>query len=82
MNLIQNNPLNFIEMSMPERQQIGSSTMEKDGTIILRIRMIDASSIGDAEIRYSPDNPNYDSVRKNLSSLKLGTSVPVYNDWK
>ena len=82
MNLIQGSPLIVVETSVPAKQQIDSATMEQDGTVVLRIRMMGAPSIGDAEMRYSPGTPDYDRVRRQLPSLKFGVSVPVYNDWE
>jgi len=75
-------PLIVVETSVPAKQQIGSAMIEQDGTIVLRIRMVAESSIGDAEMRYRPGSPDYDRVRRHLPSLRFGTSVPVYDDWK
>jgi len=82
MSPIQEPPLIVMKMALSERQQIGSARMEQDGTIVLRVRMIEASSVGDAETRYVPGTSDYERVRKHLPFLTPGRSIPVYNDWK
>lgn len=55
--------------------------MERDGTIVLQIRMMEASSVGDAEIRYAPGTAGHGRIRSRLPSLAPGRPVPVYDDW-
>lgn len=74
-------PLIAAEMAAPERKQIGSAWMERDGTVVLRLRMAAGASVGDAEMRYAPGSADYERVRKHLPSLAPGTPVPVYDDW-
>ena len=81
MNPIQEPPLIVTEMALSERQQIGSARMEQNGTIVLRLRMMEGASVGDAEMRYVPGSADYGRVRNHLPSLMPGKSVPVYNDW-
>ena len=81
MNPIQAPPSIIVEMALPERQQIGSAQMEQDGTIVMRLRMVEGASVGDAEMRYVPGSADYGRVRNHLSSLTPGKSVPVYDDW-
>ena len=69
------------EMAAPERRQIGSARMERDGTVILRLRMAAGTSTGDAGMRYAPGSAGYGRVRKHLPSLAPETPVPVYDDW-
>ncbi len=74
-------PLIAVEMTSPDRRQIGSARMEQDGTVVLRLRMVAGASVGDVEMRYAPGSADYERVRKHVPSLMPGASVPVYNDW-
>ena len=74
-------PVIAAETAAPERRQIGSARMERDGTIVLQIRMMEASSVGDVEIRYAPGAAGYERIRSRLPSLAPGRLVPVYDDW-
>ena len=82
MNPCQGHPSVVVKMAAPDKQQIGSARMEQDGTIIVRVRMVGTSTIGDAEIRYVPGSAYYDLIRKRLPSLTTAHSVPVFNDWQ
>ena len=68
-------------MAEAPKQQIGSATMEKDGTIVMLLRMTHGTAVGDAMWRYVPGTPDYQAVRAHLPDLAPGKSVPVYNDW-
>lgn len=68
-------------MANAPKQQIGSATMEKDGTIVMRLRMTQGPAVGDMEKRYVPGTSDYEAVRAHLPDLAPGKSVSVYNDW-
>jgi len=68
-------------MAEVPKQPIGSATMESDGTIVMRLRMMQGAAVGDVEKRYVPGTSNYQTVRSHLPGLAPGKSVPVYNDW-
>lgn len=70
-----------IKATKPERQQIGSATMEQDGTIILRERLVDGRLVGEAVGRIKLGAPSYDKVRRHLPRLTVSRNVPIYNDW-
>lgn len=70
-----------IKATKSERQQIGSATMEQDGTIILRERLVDDGLVGESVGRIKPGTPNYDKVRRHLPELTAGHNVPIHNDW-
>jgi hypothetical protein len=74
-------PVVMVEMAAPERRQIGDATMQLDGTIRLRVRFEQCSTVGDAEYRYTPGTSDYEYVRAHLPHLKPGQNVPIYNDW-
>lgn len=74
-------PVIVAEQALPERNQIGSARMERDGTVVLQVRMMEASSIGDAETRYAPGTADHERIRRHLPSLAPGRPVPVYDDW-
>src|SRR5580704_9071330 len=62
--------------AVPEQPSIGQATMEPDGTIVLRLRAVSPGAIGDAMLRYPPDNPQYKSILEHLGGLKPGESKP------
>ena len=63
------------------KQQIGVATMEKDGTIVMYLRMLQGAAVGDAQQRYVPRTRYYEVVRSHLPELAPGKWIPVYNDW-
>jgi hypothetical protein len=75
-------PIVVAETAAPEIQQIGDARMMQDGTIILRVRMVQGGNVGDGEYRYAPGSPDYKRVRAHLPNLKPGGNVPIYNDWE
>lgn len=68
-------------MAASERKQTGSAWMERDGAVVLRLRMAAGASVGDAEVHYASGNADYGRVRRHLPFLAPGTLVPVYDDW-
>jgi hypothetical protein len=74
-------PVAMVEMAASERHQIGDATMEPDGTIMLRVRMVHGQTVGDWAHRYAPGTSDYEYVRAHLPDLKPGQNVPIYNDW-
>jgi hypothetical protein len=50
-------------MAGAPKQQIGSATMENDGTIVMRLRLTQGAAVGDVEKRYAPGTPDYQEVR-------------------
>ena len=74
-------PVIMVELAAAEKRQIGDARMEPDGTIILRIRFEQGSTVGDGEYRYISGTSGYEYVRAHLPHLKPGQNVPIYNDW-
>ncbi len=60
-----------------EPASIGEATMEADGTIVLRLRAAAPNALGEAFLRYPPDDPKYKSILDHLPGLKPGDRVPV-----
>lgn len=60
-----------------EQPSIGEATMEPDGTIVMRLRAEGPNALGDALVRYAPDNPKYRSILDHLGGLKPGEHKPV-----
>ena len=56
---------------------IGEAWMEPDGTIVLRLRATGPNAVGEALMRYPPDNPRYNAIRDHLPGLAPGVHVPV-----
>ncbi len=46
-------------MAEAPKQQIGSASMENDGTIVMPLRMTQGQAVGDLENRYVPGTPDY-----------------------
>ncbi len=61
----------------PEAPSIGQASMDPDGTIILRLRAVSPTAIGDALLRYPPDHPQYKSILEHLGGLTPGEHKPV-----
>jgi len=74
-------PAVIVEMAAETKRQIGDATMEQDGTIFMRLRFEQGSTVGDAAYSYTPGTSDYEYVRAHLPNLKPGQNVPVYNDW-
>jgi len=61
---------------------IGAATLEADGTLRLRLRAEGPGGIvGDGELVYAPDHPDYGSVRAHVEGdggvLRVGEPRPV-----
>jgi len=63
--------------AVQEPASIGEATMEADGTIVLRLRATGPDALGEAFLRYSPNDPQYKSILDHLPGLKPGDQVPV-----
>jgi hypothetical protein len=62
----------------PTQTSIGSATMEKDGTLVLRLRADGPGGMhGDGLFRYPPGHKDYDMVRKHVGGLEPGESKQV-----
>lgn len=59
-------------MAEAPKQQIGSASMENDGTIVMPLRMTQGQAVGDLENRYVPGTPDYQAVRAHLPDLMPG----------
>ena len=58
---------------------IGSAHEEADGTLVLRLRAEaeNGSALGEGELRYAPEDPDYRRVRRHLGAIPPGGEVPV-----
>lgn len=63
--------------SQPPAESIGQADMEADGTIILHLRAVSPTAVGDALIRYPTDHPQYRMILEHLGGLEPGQSKPV-----
>lgn len=63
------------DVKLPE--QIGTATMDPDGTILLQLRAEGPGYLGDGLLRYRPGQAGYDAVRAHLPALRPGVTVPV-----
>jgi len=60
-----------------QQPSIGQADMDADGTIILHLRAVSPTAIGDAQIRYPKDHPQYKMILEHLGGLEPGQSKPV-----
>ncbi len=59
-------------------ENIGTATMESDGTIVLRLRAEDGNGmVGQGRITYPPTHKSYQDVLRHLGGLKKGEEKPV-----
>lgn len=56
---------------------IGTATMRADGTIVLQLRAVSGPILGDAELVYPPDHPQYAEVMKHLGGIAPGQEKAV-----
>lgn len=57
---------------------IGVATQEADGTIVLALRATGGQgSVGDAQLRYPPNHPDYAMIKEHVGLIPPGGSVPV-----
>lgn len=67
-----------IETGKSQEQTIGVATQDADGTIVLQLRTpAESGIVGDALVRYRPDDPNYPAVAKHVGPIPKGGSVLV-----
>jgi hypothetical protein len=58
-------------------ESIGQADMDADGTIILHLRAVSPTAVGDALIRYPKDHAQYKMILDHLGGLEPGQSKPV-----
>jgi hypothetical protein len=56
---------------------VGSAKMSADGTITLRIRSLWPQPIAEAELIYTPDNPQHGEIKRHLGGIAPGETKPV-----
>jgi hypothetical protein len=62
----------------PAERSIGVATQEPDGTILLQLRAAsDGDAVGDALVRYPPNDVNYTKIARHVGPIPRGGSVPV-----
>ena len=58
-------------------ETIGTATLESDGTIVLRLRAETGGAMGEAMLRYPPDDPRYAEIAAHVGELEVGEWVAV-----
>ncbi len=57
---------------------IGTARVEPDGTLVLTLTaQLDDGGLGQAQLRYPQDHPDYARVRAHIGDLAVGDEVPV-----
>lgn len=70
-------PMALAEESKQKAPSIGIATMDKEGTIHMRLR---SGPSGEASFEYKKTNPEYNKILKHLGDMKPGDvkSVPPF----
>lgn len=70
---------NEMDFSAPgQTETIGSCFMEKDGTLVLRLRASGEGGLtGHGTLEYKTDHPNYEEVLDHVGPIKPGETKPV-----
>jgi hypothetical protein len=73
-------PLSLADDASKSTPSIGVATMEKDGTIRMRLRSAGPGPAGEGSFSYAKTNPDYNKVLKHIGGLKPGEikSVPPW----
>ncbi len=56
---------------------IGTAEMSNDGTITLHLRSLWPDPIAEGELRYAPDDPQYEEIKQHLGGIAPGDTKPV-----
>ncbi len=56
---------------------IGTAEMANDGTITLHLRSLWPDPIAEGELRYAPDDPQYEEIKQHLGGIAPGDIKPV-----
>ena len=56
---------------------IGIADMAADGTIILHLKSLWPDPHEDSDLTYTPDDPQYDEIKKHLGGIEPGKSKPI-----
>jgi hypothetical protein len=56
---------------------IGTADMSADGTITLHLKSLWPDPSEDSDLRYAPDDPQYDEIKKHLGGITAGQSKPI-----
>lgn len=68
--------------SSVDQSSVGEATMKSDGTIVLTLRAQSGETVGDSQVFYSKDHPQYQEIMSRLGGLQPGQvkSVPSWSD--
>jgi hypothetical protein len=63
---------------MRDQAPIGAAMMESDGTLVLTLRAeSEGGLVGHYQVRYRPDDSDYDDVLRHLGGMKPGEEKAV-----
>lgn len=58
-------------------ESIGVADMAADGTITLHLKSLWPDPHEDSDLTYTPDDPQYDDIKKHLGGIAPGQSKPI-----
>ena len=58
-------------------ESIGTAVMAADGTITLHLQSLWPDPSENSDLRYAPDDPQYDEIKKHLGGIAPGQSKPI-----
>ncbi|MFZ3360977.1 MAG: hypothetical protein WCA56_02130 [Xanthobacteraceae bacterium] len=58
-------------------ESIGTAEMSADGVITLHLGSLWPDPIAEGEIRYAPDDPQYEEIKQHLGGIAPGETKPV-----
>jgi hypothetical protein len=58
-------------------ESIGMADMAADGTITLHLKSLWPDPAEDSDLRYAPDDPQYEDIKKHLGGITAGQSKPI-----
>ena len=58
-------------------ESIGTAQMSAAGVITLQLRSLWPDPIAEGELRYAPDDPQYEEIKQHLGGIAPGETKPV-----
>jgi hypothetical protein len=58
-------------------ESIGTAEMSPDGVITMRLHSLSPNPIAEGELRYAPDDPQYEEIKQHLGGITPGEFKPV-----
>ena len=61
----------------PLPESIGTAQLLDDGSLMLRLRAVSGTTVGEGNLRITPSDPQYDEIRRHIGDIAPGETKLV-----